>query len=465
MKAEAIVFAGLMPHAPILVPGVGRKRLADAAATARAMKLVSDHAMAAQPDTIVLISPHSPRLPGAFGLWQTSHLRGSLEIFGAPEDVVDLPVDRTFAHRLEQEAGRRGLHFWDISHGPLDHGALVPLWYLMAAGWKGPTVILGLNDPGDGGLVELGQAIADTARGLKRRIAVIASGDMSHRLTRSAPCGFHPQAHRFDETFIGLLREDHPADIPRIDPDLQDMAAEDVVDATMVALAASGFHTEGHEVLSYEGPFGVGYGVAILFAPPRTNNPVASTETQAEKRIERFADLPAVARCAVETELRDGPSLMPFQAGEELTGCRGVFVTLRTKDGELRGCMGTLAPRERDFVAETWRNALAAALHDNRFSPVTVAELPNLAYVVTVLGELERIVSRAELDAARYGVVVSALDGRRGVLLPGIEGIVTVDQQIEIARHKAGLDPGEPVSLQRFEVIHCEPPPPARGGE
>lgn len=464
MTAGAIVFAGLMPHAPILVPGVGRQRLADAAATARAMQLVADHAMAAQPDTIVLVSPHAPRLPGAFGLWQSPRLHGSLEIFGSPEDAVDLPVDRTFARHLEQEGGRRGLHFWDISHGPLDHGALVPLWYLTAAGWKGPTVVLGLNDPGDGGLVELGQAVADSARGLKRRIAVIASGDMSHRLTRSAPCGFHPQAHRFDETFIGLLREDRPADLPRIDPDLQDVAAEDVVDATMVALAASGFHTEGHKVLSYEGPFGVGYGVAILFEPPRTADPQLPARTPAEKVVAHFADLPAVARCAVETELRGGPP-PPLRAAAELTGRRGVFVTLRTKDGELRGCMGTLTPREPDLVAETWRNALAAALRDNRFSPVTVAELPSLEYEVTVLGELEPIESPAELDPARYGVVVSALDGRKGVLLPAIEGIESVDQQLEIARRKADLEPGEPVSLQRFEVVNCGPPPPARGGE
>lgn len=465
MTAGAIVFAGLMPHAPILVPGVGRKRLADAAATARAMKLVADHAMAARPDTIVLISPHAPRLPGAFGLWQSARLHGSLEIFGSPEDVVDLPVDRTFGNHLEHAAGRRGLRFWDISHGLLDHGALVPLCYLTAAGWNGPTVILGLNDPGEGGLVELGQAIADTARGLKRRTAIIASGDMSHRLTRSAPCGYHPQAHRFDETFIGLLREDRPADLPRIDPGLQDVAAEDVVDATVVALAASGFHTEGHKVLSYEGPFGVGYGVAILFEPPKPTESGAPAEAGRPRRIAHFADLPAVARCAVEMELGAGSAVPPFAADGELTCRHGVFVTLRTTDGELRGCIGTLAPRERDLVAETWRNALAAALHDNRFSPVTAAELPNLVYEVTVLGDLEPIESPSELDPARYGVVVSALDGRKGVLLPAIEGIETVDQQLEIARHKAGLEPGEPVSLQRFEVINCKPPPPARGGE
>ncbi|MFI5338092.1 MAG: AmmeMemoRadiSam system protein A [Opitutales bacterium] len=433
-----------MPHAPILVPGVGRKRLAEAAATARAMTLVATHALAAQPGTIVLISPHSPRRPGAFGVWRTPRLRGSLENFGSPKDRVDLPVDRDFADRLEEEAGHRGLRTWEIKGEILDHGAMVPLCYLTAAGWKGPTVILSLNHPGEGGLDELGQAIAATARDLSRRTAIIASGDMSHRLTASAPSGYHPQAHCFDETFIDLLRHNRPGDIPRIDPDLLAMAAEDVVDSTTIALAASGFRTEGHQVLSYEGPFGVGYGVALLFDPP-----VPGT---GKTTIDRYEDLPRVARSAVETNLRGGPAEPPFQPAGELTGCHGVFVTLRTASGDLRGCVGSLPPRQVNLVLETWRNAVSAARYDSRFPTVSVAELPDLRYSVTVLGDLEPVASPAELDPAEYGVVVTAADGRKGVLLPAIEGIDSREEQLEIAQRKAGIEPGEPVTLQRFKA-------------
>jgi aromatic ring-opening dioxygenase LigB subunit len=142
MEPEPIVFAGLMPHAPILVPGVGGVRLAEAASTARAMTAVAGRAVAARPETLVLISPHSPRRPGAFGLWRTRRLGGSLDRFGSPEDAVDLPLDRDFADRLEEDAKRAGLRTWEIPRGPLDHGAVVPLCYLRAAGWSGPTVIL-----------------------------------------------------------------------------------------------------------------------------------------------------------------------------------------------------------------------------------------------------------------------------------------------------------------------------------
>jgi MEMO1 family protein len=447
-----IVFAGLMPHAPILVPGVGRERLAEVTATVQAMATVSRHAMAAQADTVVLISPHSPRQPGAFGIWQTRKLRGSLERFGSPEDRVDLPLDRAFAERLETTAAGRGLRTWRIAGEPLDHGAMVPLCYLVAAGWKGPTVILSLNYPTDGGRDELGEAIAATAQELNRRTIIIASGDMSHRLTASAPCGYHPEAHRFDETFIALLRKGAFRDLRRIDAGLQEDAAEDVADSTTVALAATGYRTDGHAVLSYEGPFGVGYGVAILFEPKDSSQGDASAKETAGKTLSHFADLPAVARCAVETQFRDGSNAPRDQAAGELTERHGVFVTLRTDQGALRGCRGSLQPMENDLVQETWQNAQATAFHDHRFPPVEAADLPHLRYSVSVLGALEPVASPEGLDPAIYGVLVSATDGRKGLLLPAIAGIDSVEQQLAIARSKAGIAPDEWIGLQRFKT-------------
>src|SRR5208337_2241672 len=300
MRDNAIVFAGLMPHAPILVPGVGREDIARVRRTVSAMEKVAWHVVAAHPDAVLLISPHSPRRAGAFGLWQVPRLHGSFGQFGSPGDQVDLPLDGAFAERLGLEVGLRGFRTWRITGGDLDHGATVPLSYLMSAGWRGPTVVVSLNNPGEGGLDELGQAIAATARALGRRLALIASGDMSHRLTPAAPNGFHPDASRFDNTFIAMLRRNEPAAIRRIDANLQETAAEDVVDSTRVALAATGYATEGHTVLSYEGPFGVGYGVAILYEPGETAPaaPLALATDEADT-LSRLGDLPMVARRAV----------------------------------------------------------------------------------------------------------------------------------------------------------------------
>lgn len=454
MMEGSIIFAGLMPHAPILVPGVGRERLAEARSTAGAMATVAQRAVNAHPETIVVVSPHSPRRSGAFGLWRVPAVRGSLRNFGSPADRVDLPVDTAFVDRIEQEAARRGLHTWDITREPLDHGALVPLCYLKAARWKGPVAILGLNYPGEGGLDELGEAIMASARAMRRRIAIIASGDMSHRLAETAPGGYHPDARLFDETFIRLLRTGAVRKLREIDPRLQDDAGEDAVDSTVVAAAAAGYRTDGHRVLSYEGPFGVGYGVAILFDPA----PAAAAGPEV---LSRYEDLPRIARAAVTRRLAGVKGDVGFQATGILAEPRAVFVTVRTSQGDLRGCRGRLAPNERDLVRETWQTALDTAFRDYRFAPLEAAELPDVNFSVTVLGELEPVASPDVLDPAVFGVVVTAVDGRKGVLLPDIAGVDSVKQQLAIARHKAGIGTDEWVKIQRFRAHSYRETPPA----
>lgn len=263
----AVVGAVLMPHAPVLVPAVGGPRCREVTATLTALREASRRLLDWRPDTVVAISPHSPRRPGSFGIWDGARLRGSLAPFGVPEVRVDLPVDRGLAAAIGQQARARCVATWIIRSEALDHGAVVPLWFLAEAGWRGPTVLLGLPACGSAGLRELGEAIAAVAGSTGRRVAVLASGDMSHRLRPGAPAGFDPRAQGFDREFIAHLRRGAYRELPALDPALQQVAGEDVMDSTLVAVAAAGWDAAGHEVLSYEGPFGVGYGVAILSAP------------------------------------------------------------------------------------------------------------------------------------------------------------------------------------------------------
>ena len=172
----------------------------------------------------------------------------------------------------------------------LDHGAVVPLWHLVDAGWRGPAVLIGLNYPGEPGLVELGEAIAVAARRAGRRVALVASGDMSHRLQPGAPAGFHPRAKEFDGAFIECLRAGDYRKLLDFDSGLSDLAAEDALDSTLVAASAVNWNAAGHEVLSYEGPFGVGYGVAILHHSLPEDAPVSTHENGAAKvRLPKLA--------------------------------------------------------------------------------------------------------------------------------------------------------------------------------
>jgi AmmeMemoRadiSam system protein A len=454
-QTATVVCAVLMPHAPILVPEVAGKRSSAAQASCQAMREAAACVLSFQPETLVLISPHSPRQPGAFGLWAGENLHGSFAQFNVAQARVSLPNDTSLAQAIITAAKSRKQATWMIHERELDHGALVPLWFLAEAGWAGPTIVLSLTHSNNG-LIEMGEAIAAAAHASHRRVAIVASGDMSHRLKPDAPCGFHPQAHLFDETFIRLLRDGHYPEIRNIDPKLRDLAAEDAVDSTLVAIAAVNWKTTGHKVLHYEGPFGVGYGVAILFAEetkPDGPRPLPPDIAKTEGLI-----LPQLARQSVLAALRDRAELPPAAAGPYLNTPHGVFVTLRDRSGGLRGCSGTFLPACANLVAETWRSARLAAFEDFRFPPVKADELPHLRFDVSVLHSMEKISSSDELDPAHYGVVVSTGDGRRALLLPAIAEIKTAAQQLSLARKKGRIEPDEPVMLQRFQVDHFKEP-------
>ena len=147
-------------------------------------------------------------------------------------------------------------------------------------------------------------------------------------------------------------------------------------------------------------------------------------------------------------EIIDIPAGLPPELMERRAGA---FVSIH-ENGRLRGCIGTIAPTRDTLAEEIIHNAISASTRDPRFSPIRGEELPYLEISVDVLGEAEDIDSEAELDVKRYGVIVSR-GLRRGLLLPDLEGVDTVRQQVDIARQKAGIGPTEKISLQRFEVV------------
>ena len=218
-----------MCHAPIVVPTVAKEKATLCERTTRSMREVAQRACQTQPDRLVLISPHSPRLRANFCAWRGEHI-GHLGRFGHPKLGIRLPDAPEVATTLDlpfvEEAAI------EPHEHELDHGAVVPLLFLAEAGWHGPTSILSV--PWEGNEHEaIGRALA----ALPGKTAVIASGDMSHRLKPGAPAGYHPKAQEFDLGFVEALeRNDWAA---AIRAPWQEDAAEDVVDSTRVALAAA----------------------------------------------------------------------------------------------------------------------------------------------------------------------------------------------------------------------------------
>lgn len=141
----------------------------------------------------------------------------------------------------------------------------------------------------------------------------------------------------------------------------------------------------------------------------------------------------------------------PETPSEEMKRQAGVFVSLH-KNGELRGCIGTIEPRQPNLTQEVITNAISAATRDPRFPPVSPDELDDLEISVDVLGEPEPIESMEALDPKEYGVIVES-GSRRGLLLPDLEGVDTAEKQISIALRKAWIDPDESYDIYRFRVV------------
>jgi AmmeMemoRadiSam system protein A len=160
-----------------------------------------------------------------------------------------------------------------------------------------------------------------------------------------------------------------------------------------------------------------------------------------------------LARAAIEAWVREGKRLALEDMGDErqgLVGKAAAFVCLK-KGGDLRGCIGTFQPTQETLAEEIAVNAVSAACRDPRFPPVSEQELASLDISVDVLSEPEPVSDASQLDPSRYGVIVKR-ESRIGLLLPDLEGVDSVERQLEIARNKAGINPHEPIQLYRFTV-------------
>jgi|SRR5215471_5339539 len=161
-----------------------------------------------------------------------------------------------------------------------------------------------------------------------------------------------------------------------------------------------------------------------------------------------------LARLSVEAFIRDRLTIEPPENPEGILARQaGAFVTLRYLDGQLRGCIGTIEAVRATVAEEIVYNAISAATRDPRFAPVSPSELPLLTYGVDVLSPPEPARGPEDLDPSLYGVIVESVEGqKRGLLLPSIDGIETVEAQWLAVHAKAGIKPGSPVRVERFKV-------------
>ena len=460
----------LMPHPPIIIPEVGRGEEEKISATSDSMHRVGREIAEKAPDTIILITPHGPMFRDAVAISMGDSIGGSLRQFNAGSVSMDIPIDTALTSKIFEMS--QGESIPAVSLTPkllkrydaeftLDHGSMVPLYFINMyyTGYK--LVHITYAPLGDHQLYRFGTVIRKAAEALKRRAVIIASGDLSHRLTEDGPYGYDPDGRRFDEQFLHLLEAGDVKALLNMDRRLVDNAGECGRRSVLVMLGAlDGLRFKG-DLLSYEGPFGVGYGVMRLAPEGGCDSLVPELEEMRRKAIAEKLDQAdpyvRLARESLTTYLETGSEMthLPDYVTDEMKKeRRGVFVSLK-KHGDLRGCIGTIEPITDCVAREIIRNAIEAGIYDPRFYEVEKDELVDIDFSVDVLTEPESAV-KEELDPRVYGVIVRS-GRKRGLLLPDLEGVDTVDKQITIALQKAGINAGEKYELMKFRVIrHTE---------
>lgn len=458
----AVKGAVMVPHPPIIIPEIGCGEEVKIRKTSDSYRKAAEKIAEWRPDTVIVVSPHSVMYADYFHISPGTGAKGDFGQFRVPQVKFCVDYDTKFVKVLVQEAEARDIPAGTLGEREkrLDHGTMVPLYFLDQYMQDYRIVRIGLSGMPLTVHYELGECIRKTAELLDREVVIIGSGDLSHKLKEDGPYGFQKEGPEYDERIMDVMGRGAFGELFDFSEDFCDKAAEcGHRSFTIMAGALDGLKVKA-ERLSHQGTFGVGYGICTYEVTG--NDPqryfleqYRREQREAAERRKGSEDLYVqLARETVETYVRTGKKIrVPEGLPEEMYSRRaGVFVSLK-EEGRLRGCIGTITPVRRNVAEEIIENGISAAARDPRFHAVEPEELDRLEYSVDVLGETEEIDSPEELDVKRYGVVVSR-GYRRGLLLPDLEGVDTVEEQIEIARRKAGIpEDAEDIRLERFEVV------------
>ena len=273
MLVTYLVGCALLPHPPIMLSEVGGADSDQVQKSAHAAEAAAAFLLQKSPSTIVVITPHGPVFQDAVGLNVSPVLRGNLSSFGASEVAVSFETNNLLAQNIIKQSERLGVSLAVLDEHlaqqqrfslQLDHGAVIPLYYLYKAGFRGQVVHLSVGFLTYPEMYAFGKAVQGAIEMTRQKVAVVASGDLSHRLIPSAPAGYSPSGRKFDDRIMALLQSMDVKSMFALEPDMVEQAGECGLRPIFFLMGTLDGMDAGAEILSYEGPFGVGYGVVIF---------------------------------------------------------------------------------------------------------------------------------------------------------------------------------------------------------
>ncbi len=457
----SIVAAFMVPHPPMIVPDVGRGSENQIEKTIKAYEKVAAEIATLKPETIIISSPHSVMYSDYFHISPGAGATGSFSDFGAPQVKFDVEYDEELVKLVAGKAEETGFPAGTLGekNPSLDHGTMVPLWFILKKYKDFKLVRTGLSGYDLLKHYEYGMMIKDAVEELGRKVVYVASGDLSHKLQDYGPYGFAEEGPVYDKRIMEVCSGARFGELFDFEESFCQKAAECGHKSFVIMAGALDGQAVNAEQYSHEDVTGVGYGICS-FVPEGADDSrhflksrLLYVEKEIEQKRQKSDAWVKLARESAEYFVKNGKELeLPSWVPSELLNVKaGAFVSVH-KFGELRGCIGTIAATKENLALEIIHNAVSAVSEDPRFEAVQETELKYLDINVDVLGESEKITSESELDVKKYGVIVKS-GYKRGLLLPDLDGVDTVEQQIAIARRKGGIAPGEEVELFRFEVV------------
>jgi len=254
-----LVFASITPHPPLLIPSIGKESLKKVSLTASSMETLEEHFYASHPDSVIVISPHGSYFADAFTINCCTEFLANMKNFGDLSVNMNFSGDFYLAQQLRDMTKRKHVSAVMLSEPELDHGVSVPLYYLSKHTNKFKLLQLGFCNLDYKSHLDFGILIKKTIHKTNKRVAVIASGDLSHALSSDAPAGFSKQGPEFDEKIRQLLMSNNLSGLLQINPAFADKAAECGLRSLLILAGILQGTTYKYTEHSYEAPFGVGY--------------------------------------------------------------------------------------------------------------------------------------------------------------------------------------------------------------
>ena len=456
----SIKAAFIVPHPPLSVKEVGRGKEFQIEKTIESYNSIAKQIAEIKPDTIVISTPHTKVYSDYFSVLSSKTLEGSFKNFLAPQVSFTEENDLELVNEIDKICKDKGFPGGILDEEvELDHGVMVPLYFIRKYYDNFKIVVVGLSGLSYIVHFKMGQIINKAIENTNKNVVYIASGDLSHKLQEDGPYGYIEEGTIYENKIVQISKNAAFEKLLATNPNLCEKAAVCGHKSFIIMSGAINKKKLDTTFYSHEDVTGVGYEILSYYITEddEKNDYLNIYLNQEKERLERYYnyadDYILLAKKTIDEYIKNNNIIeIRYNINKELLDNKaGVFVSIH-KHNRLRGCIGTIISTKDNIAEEIITNAISAATRDFRFDPITVDELDYLEINVDVLTKPIVIQSINELDPKKYGVIVSS-GFKRGVLLPDLENVDTVEEQLSIAKSKGNITNNEDVIIEKFEVI------------